>query len=264
MSIPTSKTKTMKTIIEDPFEANYNDHDKDSKPANTKFGIDEDIYNFIEEVQKISKSKTKHQSKPNFTKAEKQHSSIDKSKKKYLHDIHKGLSDNQSIDTEHKSKAQKGLLMLLNKMSGGTFINEIKLYFEKKNEELRSKNKERKEEGRNSYKRMSRQTPLFTKELYGMLPHEKEEIDANTIAHELKELDLKAEKPRKVERPGIVHNQKFYMEDSGKSLYQNLISFFSNKEAIEITEMRNNEEERRLLPSKHKSTKTKRKKTINN
>jgi hypothetical protein len=60
----------------------------------------------------------------------------------------KGLDDNNNNDHELKSKARKGLLLLLNKMSGGSFCPDINKYFKKLHEEheinLRTSRKETK------------------------------------------------------------------------------------------------------------------------
>ncbi len=56
----------------------------------------------------------------------------------------KGLDDNYFNDLENKRKAKLGLLMIMNKYSGGEFCKEVKTYFDKarKIEEEKNKNKE--------------------------------------------------------------------------------------------------------------------------
>ena len=101
---------------------------------NKKIIIDDDIYSFIEEIHKQNskqKNKNFNSSKIDQRKDQKSEAQDNKTKK-----LNIGLSDNNLVDAENKSKAQKGLILLLNVMSKGEFVPEIQDYFKKKREEL--------------------------------------------------------------------------------------------------------------------------------
>lgn len=106
-------------------------------------GLKEDIYNFLENISKNKNAVNNNyfaNKKKNFRKfvfEEPQNLETiheDKVKAAKIGDS-KGLDDNIWNDFDTKSKARKGLLLLLNKMSNGSFCPEIKTYFDKINKE---------------------------------------------------------------------------------------------------------------------------------
>ena len=112
----------------------------DFERRNSKKGIDQNLINYLTQVNGKSKFK--------------KISSLNQSKDKSTlsnHYNYNGLNDNIHFDFERKNKARRSLLYLLNKMSGGTFCPQIVNYFKeirelKKQEEQLKEVKEVKEE----------------------------------------------------------------------------------------------------------------------
>ena len=108
-----------------------NNTSKDLAPRNSKTRIDQNILNYLTQVNE--KSKLKKLSSLNEVKSEKTQPNT-----------YNGLNDNIHIDFERKNKARRSLLYLLNKMSGGTFCPQIVDYF-KEIRELKKQEEQLKE-----------------------------------------------------------------------------------------------------------------------
>jgi hypothetical protein len=233
-----------------------NNSNKNTKTTNNTCNIDEDIYSFIEEIHKTSsKSKGgKFGAKFDFRKENKQ------GQTDHLSEYHKiktnqGLSDNHTVDAENKNKAQKGLLLLLNKMSGGLFIPEINVYFTKKKEELKlQKTKDLEEKANEEEKtqilkkqkinRQKNAVNIFKNETFNnIFKEENEENDENmkfgnknnNNGQNLYQHNNGQKQTRKKSLQQAF-NMKEFEEDKESNLYDYLVMFFPKKEAQEITE----------------------------
>lgn len=92
--------------------------------------ISEDIIRYIEKI-KPTNSRTRIISKKKQLDAIPENATVPKLEQK-------GLNDNINIDADFKDKAKKGLLYLLNKLSGNKFCPEIDSYFEQVKKEKRA------------------------------------------------------------------------------------------------------------------------------
>lgn len=225
------------------------------EPYYSPNGIDEDLYNFIEEIHKQNyKVKNKFTPKIDLRKENKSLDINDKSKKAKL-----GLSDNQTVDAENKSKAQKGLLLLLNKLSGGEFVPEINTYFLKKKEEIRiQKSKDLEEKANEEEKtkilekrKMNRQknmTSIFKNETFNnIFKEENEDIGGlDSIVNKYNDNSTNnLEKKNKLMKQQAynINKGKNFDEDKEFNIYDNLMMFFTKKEAQEISDIRKNEDD---------------------
>jgi hypothetical protein len=275
----------MKTIVEEALEINtsQNLHQKSSNELNIAesnnnnfnlihrisshkengikirqdTGVDEEIYQFIEDIhrQNLKAKNTKANQIKSFYPGKERAITLvdglnDKNNKKVQMNLI-GLSDNNTIDSENKSKAQKGLLLLLNKMSNGDFMPEIKSFFDRKNEEKQLQTKESKniihenisdeEELITEKKRMTRQTNINKSENF-----ENKEEEMNIVEVSQKYKGSNNIPDEKITKAGAFSKHKIYEEDDGKDLYDRvLIVHFSKKEASEYAELRkgNNDED---------------------
>lgn len=232
-------------------------NNKDIKePLNEKYslinGIDDDIYMFMEEIHKQNNKVRKFGNKIGKENKTIVSDTIVENKSKTTHF---GLSDNNTVDAENKSKAQKGLLLLLNKLSGGDFVPEIKTYFTKKKEEIKMKKKKDLEEKANEEeknkilekRKMSRQKnmSIFKNETFNnIFKEENEEMGIDSLEKKYNEHNIEKKNTNVIKQQAMNLNRfKNFDEDREISIYDNLIMYFTKKEAQEITEMRKNEEE---------------------
>lgn len=216
-------------------------------------GIEEDIYSFMEEIHKQnSKVKSKFATKMELRKDNRTDPNVENKTKKF----NIGLSDNQTVDAENKSKAQKGLLLLLNKLSGGEFVPEIKTYFTKKKEEIKlQKTKDIEEKANEEEKskilekrKMSRQkniTNIFRNETFNnIFKEENDEIGLENADKRYKDYNNEKKNLKQLKQQALNLNRvKNFDEDKEFNLFDNLVMYFTKKEAQEITEYKKNEEE---------------------
>ena len=267
----------MKTIIEDPVELIEQEQDAKSekeKPAShltstkqfnqfkeqskehykeqtNKHGVDQEIYSFIEDIQKQNNKATKF-NKPSQVKSLysiKERSAIDVNQDKFNRK-NIGLSDNQTIDSENKSKAQKGLLLLLNKISGGEFVPEIVNYFNKKREDIKSNMKEieEKSESEENLKPQRGEKKKVSRQINNVKGDDKivkeEGSDLDSLSKKYKISNLDELKNKALNKAGLITQNKIYKEDEGYDVFDRvLIVHFPKKEAIQYAEMRRNNEE---------------------
>lgn len=268
----------MKTIIEDPIELiqqeqdaksekekptshltstkqfnQIKEHNKDhSKEQVNKNGVDQEIYSFIEDIQKQNNKASKF-NKPSQVKSlysikEKTvvNSNQDKFNKKNI-----GLSDNQTVDSENKSKAQKGLLLLLNKISGGEFVPEIVNYFNKKTEEIKINMKEieEKSESEENLKPQRGEKKKVSRQINNVKGDDKlvkeEGSDLDSLSKKYKQSNIdKLKNNKALNKASQLNRYKIYIEDDGYDIYDRfLILNFTKEEAIKYAEERRNNED---------------------
>lgn len=218
-----------------------------------KFGIDNDIYAYIEDIQKIQRKQPKHQNQVKTIYSIKQEGN-DKLKK------HIGISDNLQTDAENKSKAQKGLLELLNKLSGGTFVPEIKTYFNKKKEEMKlNKENVKQNEGKNEKierkeslgKKINRQSNL------NHMEEDKEEtnnLNKKYVPEKEEMTQSESKLNNNLIKTLLIKRNKNYTEDEGFDLCELLKKYFPDKVANEFStykkKINNDNETKNILYSK--------------
>lgn len=246
----------MRTIIEEPSESllpvtprvpkELNDqetprvlshgHTIYKDPIN---GIDPDIINFIEELhrqQQVKQKSNKGNGIKNHLNKDKTINDLnDKSKR-----LNIGLTDNFGIDSENKQKAQKGLLMLLNKMSNGQFVPEINNYIKKKNEELRQNTQEDKIDEEMITERKKMQKGTVKNDATNANSYNEDNAHEQNNLNESKVKALPVSNGRlKNRKKALMYNQnKFYKEDQGMEDYDVMIYFFSKTEVEEYRDLK--------------------------
>lgn len=248
----------MRTIIEEPSESllpvtprvpkEFNDVETprllSHRPTMYKDpinGIDSDIINFIEDLHRQHQVKQKSNKgniiKNHFNKDKTINELNDKSKKPNL-----GLTDNFAVDSENKQKAQKGLLMLLNKMSNGQFVPEINNYIKKKNEEIKRNTQEEKvdeELVRSERKKLTKGT--IKNEMINLIPSNNEDT---TNDHHLsndskvKPITFNDERLKNCNKAGMYNRSKYFKEDQGMEDYDVLIYYFSKSEVNDYRDLK--------------------------
>lgn len=185
-----------------------------------------------------------------------------------------GLSDNQNVDFETKSKAQKGLLFLLNKVSGGTFLPEIGDYIKKKKEEFKHQKKLSLEEketenekneiiNKRKQHKLKHMTNIFNNENFNNIFKDEENLEfdlkllGSKINSESKEnlsiykknslipINLKRKDDKDSNHIHLknkafkINKNKQYNENKDEDMNLYLKMYFSNKEADNIVESNN-------------------------
>lgn len=274
----------MKTIIEEPleslqyaissnlkepkyeFDTNLLQISRVTNKENqvTNYGVDTEIYQFIEDIQRhqLKLKNNKGASLKNYYGKDKSIIETDKNKKLNL-----GLSDNQTVDSENKLKAQKGLLMLLNKMSNGEFVPEIKNYFKKKNEDLLQSKKEEillsNINDLEADKKKAERVSILPDKLEvgtSLIKDEDEEHEVLTTNNKYKTSQV-ASDIANLKKAGMYNKSKYFKEDQGMDDFDILIYYFSKNEVNEYKDLKRNaidEEGFRIKLNKMQASKDKR------
>ena len=229
---------------------------KEEIQSNKPTEVEPDIFRYFEYYQNLNINKTitgggnhKKKNMRKFNNIEDNIENNDDRKKINFTNDQKGLDDNYFNDIENKRKAKLGLLMIMNKFSGGVFCNDVKNYFykiKKSKEEIQKKEANINNEIKKTFERQKCVESFDNKDLtkgFDKFSENKSkinnELDSNNILNKNKQqfnlkLHNKNKLPKIIEENNDFYTKKKFKEDLNEDQLANL--YYS----IEEIEKQNN------------------------